>query len=156
MKSKTIASILLLAFLHSSTFAAESAPKPIKEAEPWQNNRLTSEQPFPARVVGVAQSWVGYQLLLEEVDKDPPRYCYVFVSQTRPLQYIETTKEDSAKIAQWRMEVPGVLVSDFNIDGKMFKLGSKFGREDLLRSAIEQTKREAEQAAPSNGDKHPK
>ena len=139
--------VVLISFISSArseepTFDSNSEAATEAESLPWKNNRLTADQPFPARVVGVMESWVGIQLLLEEIETDSPRYCYVFVAVNRPLKYFEQSKEESTKFMDRNKIQPGVLVSEFSHDG-IYKLGSRFGEKDLLLRAIAQTEQEA-------------
>jgi hypothetical protein len=127
------------------TFDSDSEAATEAESLPWENNRLTTDQPFPARVVGVMETWVGIQLLLEEIETDSPRYCYVFVALNRPLKYLELSKEESTKFMDRNKIQPGVLVSEFSHDG-VWKLGSRFGEKDLLLRAITRTKRVEQEA----------
>lgn len=103
----------------------------------WKGNRLTADQPFPAKVIGVAHTWVGYELLLEEVGVKKPRYCYTLVSSEIHLKYTLTTKMASPKLRlKWMMLPSGIPVSEFQYSKGGDKLGEKYGDDDLLRQAV--------------------
>ena len=110
--------------------------------ELWQGNRLTSEQPFPGKVIGIASSWVGYELLLEEIGVDKPRYCYTNIATTFSLNYTLTTKQASANLlinapkSKWLMLPKAILISEFNYEEGGHKLGKNYGGEDLLLQVI--------------------
>ncbi len=50
MKILTLISILLLTLQFCRA-----------DEELWKGNRLTADQPFPAKVIGVSHTWVGYE-----------------------------------------------------------------------------------------------
>jgi hypothetical protein len=108
----------------------------------WEKNRLTAGQPFSAKVIGVATSWVGYELLLEELREKNPRYCYVNVAITVFLQYTLTTRGASENLlinkptSKWTILPKGIPVSEFNYSGGGHKLGKKYGDDDLLLKAL--------------------
>ncbi|HEX5790459.1 MAG TPA: hypothetical protein VFY13_04860 [Luteolibacter sp.] len=137
----------LLAVGNGSAPACEPEAQPIQNDALWQGNRLTPDQPFPARVIGVAASWVGYQLLLEELDAESPRYCYVHVAATGALRYRQASKEQALQLAHWEEETTPLPVSEFSIDNKLHQLGERFGANDLLRRAAAMTAREKQAQA---------
>lgn len=108
----------------------------------WEENRLTAGQPFPAKVIGVAPGWVGYELLLEELDEKKPRYCYVNVAITFSLQYTLTTRGASENLlinkptSKWTILPKAIPVSEFSSSGGAHKLGKKYGNDDLLLKAL--------------------
>lgn len=124
---------------NKSGLKLEDDSKSQSKSQPWENNRLTHDQPFSARVIAVASSWVGYKLLLEEADVKSPRYCYVEIYRGGRLRYVLTDKDESSDMAT-RDKIEPVLVSDFSVEGGLFKLGRKFGEEDLLLTVIAESK----------------
>lgn len=117
-----------------------------ESSQPWQNNRLTKDQPFPAQVIGVADSWVGFALLLEEIGVESPRCCSVMVTHTSSLNYVMTTREEEMKGSLWRWLPEGVPVSSFSHEGLLYKIGAIYGEEDVLMTAISRTEKEKNQA----------
>ena len=113
----------------------------------WQANKITTNQPFPAQVIGAGSSWVGFDLLLEEIGVDSPRFCWVRIAMTFPIKYIVITKEDvsnrlNSEPKFFNQIKPPILVNDFNYVGTgLYKLGKKYAEEDLLRTAIANTKK---------------
>ncbi|MFT5634162.1 MAG: hypothetical protein ACI9SQ_001892 [Rubritalea sp.] len=126
-------------------FAEEQKPA-TKLSKLWNDGKITPEQPFKANVVGIVQSWVGYELLLKEVTDDAPRYCYVNIAMTFPIKYVETTKLKSSQLlinapnSKWTNIDPSILSSSFNYEKGVYKLGQKFGKNDLLLVAISNSK----------------
>ena len=114
--------------------------------ELWKNNKITTSQPFPAQVIAIKESWVGFELLLKEVNKETPRYCYINIAFTFDLNYQVTTLEKSEKLlinapkAAWQKLKKPTLVSDFNYTGSIYSLGKTFKEKDLLRQKTKQTK----------------
>jgi hypothetical protein len=126
----------------------------------WEKNRLTAGQPFPAKVIGVAPSWVGYELLLEELDEKKPRFCYVNVAITFALKYTLTTRGASENLlinkptSKWTILPKAIPVSEFNYSGGGYKIGKKYGDEDLLLRALA-NKRSAEKGGTGGSATRP-
>lgn len=124
----------------------------LKASEPlWENNKLTSAQPFPGKVLAVESSWGGYRLFIESMDESG-KYC---VAQVWPggggagLTYIELKKADLPKPDQPKPGVsvifidPPVEVSRFSWSMGVWKIGRIFGDEDCLKKIV---RREAEES----------
>src|SRR4051794_6054544 len=100
--------------LLSCTFAAHAGENL------WENDKITADQPFPARVCAVSPSWVGYQLLLEELGPEH-RLCIARLFMTMPLEYTlldvakgETPEWPERTEAGWTYITPGVEVAHFS------------------------------------------
>lgn len=112
------------------------------EEDVWKNNRLTVNQPFPAEVIAIATSWVGYELLLRELDAKEPRHCHVNVAINLGLHYTLTGLKASEKLllnaptTTWTMLPKPVSVNEFHYAAGAYKLGRNYGAEDLLMKAI--------------------
>lgn len=102
----------------------------------WHGNRTTPEQPFPARVVGVIPSWVGYALLLEEI-AEKPQYCIAYLWKTQNLVYKIVAGIDAFKkipnAATATYLTPGVEVDAFSWSIGVDTIGRRFGEQDLVR-----------------------
>lgn len=112
-------------------------------ASEWKDHKITKEQPFPARVIAIEGSWDGYELLLEELGVEKPRYCYVTIGVSLPMRYVLTTREKSKdlkmnKKTEWAFLEKPIEVSSFSWGQGVWKLGAKFGEEDLLRHRFRQ------------------
>jgi hypothetical protein len=135
---KTILSFTLFFFVIQLAQAIEKT---------WQDNKITTNQPFAAQVIGVGSSWVGYDLLLEEIGVDSPRFCFVRIAMTFPIKYIVITKEDASERLTsepkfFNQIKPPILINDFNYEASgLYKLGKKYGDKDLLIIAIANTKK---------------
>ncbi len=120
--------------------AAESDVE-AKKMRLWEGGRITPEQPFPARVVGVTSSWVGYALLLEEIKDEKPRYCIALLFATSKLDY--KIVPDKAAFAdfngvgasgKWATYLsPGVNVDNFSWGIGIDTIGRRFGEKDCVR-----------------------
>ena len=109
------------------------------EESVWRNDKLTPEQPFPARVVAVSASWVGYVLLLEEItDRETPTTCMATIgsqqityslhlSRNRCVQQMEHPKMHTVFLDR------PIAVTKFSWDKGVHKLGLAHGKEDALR-----------------------
>ena len=122
---------LLLSLFSFSAFAAEERF--------WSDNKITPDQPFPARVRAVAQSWVGYELLLEEIGGEQ-RLCFAHINVTLPLTYTivadtkkETAEEPKRKEAHWIYVSPAIEVDRFSWSLGPWRIGRIFGDDDILR-----------------------
>lgn len=121
---------LLLSAICLHSFAAEQ--------ELWTGNKMTSDQPFPARVRAVSQSWVGYVLLLEEIGGE--RLCFAEVNIMAPLTYTlvanpkqEAADEPKRKAAHWIYVSPAIDVDRFSWSIGPQRIGRIFGADDVLR-----------------------
>jgi len=122
--------LLLLGLLLSPSLRAAE--------EIWTGNKLTSAQPFPAAVRAVFASWVGYDLLLEELG-GRGRLCTVRVWATFPLEYkiVEDTAKELAaeperKKNGWTYVSPAIELDRFSWSLGPLKFGRIFGEEDIL------------------------
>ena len=123
------------------TTAAEEKQSPKEEKKFWTGNKLTQDQPFPARVIAVKPSWVGYHLLLEEMGSGE-RLCVARIWETTGLDYSllekskETVKEEFSVKDGWIYLTPGIDVNRFSWSIGAWKLGQTFGDEDLLSGVL--------------------
>lgn len=136
MRSRAVLSCLFLFPLASAALAEED--------KLWTGNKLTAALPFPAKVIAVQPSWVGYTLLLQEIAGEA-RLCEVMISITGGLQYAAPGKkldekanaifEAKQKEAHWTFLSPGVEVDRFSWSMGLVKLGRIFGEDDVLLKA---------------------
>ncbi|MHA3774494.1 hypothetical protein ACXR0O_23465 [Verrucomicrobiota bacterium sgz303538] len=127
----------VLTLLASSLFWCLSALQ--AEDNLWTGNKLTPAQPFPAKVSAVAQSWVGYDLLLDEIG-GARRQCIVRVWVSVPsLEYItldsakgETSEWPRRTQGGWTYITPGIEVDQFSWSVGVYKIGKVFRDEDIL------------------------
>ncbi len=126
------------------------------EAKLWSGNKLTPEQPFPARVRAVRIGWEGCSLLLEEVGGSQRRLC---IAELRVLQSIgygvikdtqaEEKAEEQRKKERWTYLSPAIEVTGFSWSIGAYTLGARFGEEDILAKTDkylkDKRKKEAEQ-----------
>ena len=107
----------------------------------WHGNRITPEQPFPARVIGVIPSWVGYALLLEEIADETPRYCVAYIRATQQLEYEIVASKDAFKdvpdSAKATYLTPGVEVDSFSWSIGVWTIGRRFGEQDLVTQSYQ-------------------
>lgn len=107
------------------------------ESKIWLDNKLTEDQPFPARVLAVLPSWVGYHLLLEEIN-GKERLCVAQAWITVGLRYrlLEepkvTIKETLTLEEGWIYLDPSIELSRFSWSIGAHRLGRVFGKDDLL------------------------
>lgn len=126
----------ILTFLAVSVFCCSNATR--AEEKTWSDNKITPEQPFPAKVCAVAPSWGGYHLLLEELG-GTHRRCIARLWMTAPLEYIvlDAAKGETAEWPQrtegWTYITPGIEVDRFSWSVGAWKLGRIFGNDDVLR-----------------------
>lgn len=103
----------------------------------WNRNKVTPDQPFPAKVCAIAPSWVGYHLLLEELG-GTHRLCIARLWMTAPLEYLilnaakGETPEYPQRTEGWTYITPGIEVDRFSWSIGIAKLGKIFGNEDML------------------------
>ena len=140
--------ILLLLPLLVLSFAETRA-----DGELWSKNKLTPDQPFPAKVLAILPSWVGYHLLLEEIG-GKQRLCVARVSETVGLEYRmlnETTRSVMKSLTVkdgWIYLTPSVDVNRFSWSIGAWKLGRIFREDDLLFRIVERKRKlKGEQAA---------
>ena len=104
----------------------------------WSGNKVTPDQPFPAKVCAIAPSWVGYHLLLEELG-GTHRLCIARLWMTAPLEYLilnaakGETPEYPQRTEGWTYITPGIEVDRFSWSIGIAKLGKNFGNEDMLQ-----------------------
>jgi hypothetical protein len=108
-------------------------------AEPpqlWHGNRITPEQPFPARVVGVIPSWIGYALLLKEITENSPRLCIATLWATADLNYTVVADTKAFKEVHDAQKAtyltPGVEIDSFSWTMGAFLIGRRFGDKDFV------------------------
>ena len=125
----------VLILLVMSAFCSSRAQA---EEKFWSGNKITPDQPFPAKVCAVATSWVGYHLLLMEIG-GTHRLCIARLWMTLPLDYtvLDTAKGETPEYPQrtegWTYVTPGIDVNRFSWSIGIAKLGKVFGEEDMLR-----------------------
>ena len=131
--------ILLFSILILSSCSSITNP----EDTIWVNNKLTKDQPFPAEVVGICESWVGFELLLKELGGQKPRLCYLNIASTFEINYkIISTFRESNKLlinspkAKWTIIKPGISVNDFSHKNQLYSIGKNFKEKDLLYQRI--------------------
>lgn len=139
---RTLALVFMACFL-AAILPSVQAEEPEREPRLWVNNKLTPEQPFPARVLAVSASWVGYTLLLEEItDKDMPLLCVAEIGYLKIKYSVDLARENSINRMKHEqmhttfLEKP-VAVSKFNWDCGVGNLGKIYGKEDALRGWYE-------------------
>lgn len=105
----------------------------------WTDNKITPGQPFPAKVRAVGRSWVGYNLLLEEIGGEH-RLCFAQLYITIPLSYTtvahpkqEQAEEPNRKEHGWTYVSPSIDVDAFSWSIGIFRIGRIFGDDDMLR-----------------------
>ena len=89
MAIRVFSTFFVVVIMASLTATAEEK----RSLKIWRDNKLTQDQPFPARVIAVKPSWVGYHLLLEEISGE--RLCVAQVWETTGLVYhsLDKSKE---------------------------------------------------------------
>lgn len=103
----------------------------------WQNNKLTSAQPFSAKVLAVNVTWVGYNLLLESIGNGKKKHCIAQVEMTRPLNYAGVKQAQLPKPGpEWQFLNPSVEVERFSWSMGVWRIGRIFGEEDCLKKAV--------------------
>ena len=135
-----------------------------EEARLWHDNKLTPEQPFPARVRvrAVWSGWEGCFLLLEEVGGSQERLCIAKIRVNISVDYTvvqDVKAEESAaelrKKERWIYLSPGIEVQGFSWSVGAYTLGDRFGDEDVLTKTVKYMNKkkaeEAEQVVPPNG-----
>ena len=105
----------------------------------WQDNRITQKQPFPARVLEVVPSWIGYSMLLEEITEGEPRYCIAKLWSTDELGYtIVKDRAEFKNVPGGHKAIllnPGVTVNDFRWDSRKhggLPIGPDLGENDFV------------------------
>lgn len=131
-----VRSPLLCSFLALFAFAVATVATAAEPTKLWHDNRITPEQPFPARVIGVIPSWIGYAVLLEEITEKEPRFCIATLWATADLAYtiVPDNKafqkvHDSQKATYL---TPGVEADGFSWSMDAYLIGSRFGDKDLV------------------------
>ena len=133
---------LILLFLPAAVGADEAEQVVMPEVLPplpiWQGNKLTPEQPFPARVKAISGSWVGYTLLLEEITEEKPgRACLAVIGYQQIAYHEYAPPECLKRMKHSRMHATffdaPAEVNRFRWDNGLYKLGHVAGREDSLR-----------------------
>lgn len=123
----------LLTILVSAITSVAARAEPVKL---WHGNRITPEQPFPARVIGVVPSWVGYTLLLEEITEKEPRYCIAKLWAAHGLKYTVVMDKKAFRDVHDSQKAthldPGVAVNDFSWSIGAFTIGRRFGDQDFV------------------------
>ncbi len=131
IRSALLRSIFALLAIAVATVASAAEPTQL-----WHGNRITPEQPFPARVVGVIPSWLGYALLLEEITEDSPHLCIATLWATADLSYkVVPAKEAFQKVHDSHKATyltPGVEVDSFSWSMGAFLIGRRFGDKDFV------------------------
>jgi hypothetical protein len=133
--SRLILCLCLLVSFAAATLAEETF---------WSDNKITVDQPFPAKVRAVSLAWSGYDLLLEEID-GANRLCIARLYIGRPLEYKIVSESDAKtemmKVAKltgnaWTHLSPGIDVNRFSWSIGAWRLGGNFGEVDLLRKVV--------------------
>lgn len=141
MRSGALPSHCLFAL---SVLIAGLWPSPTKANEDiWKGNKLTSEQPFPAKVRAIQGMWTGCSLLLEEIG-GTGRLCFAHVWISDPVQYIpvedvkkEVAKEGERKKAGWVYLSPAAELDRFSWTMSPHSIGRDLGDRDLLRRSLD-------------------
>lgn len=130
------------------------------ETKLWSDNKLTSEQPFSARVRAIRIGWEGCSLLLEELGGSKHRLCIAEVRALQSIGYgtIKDTKaeekaEEQRKKEGWTYLSPAIEVSGFSWSIGAHVLGARFGEDDILMKTAKRlenkTKEDGRKATPS-------
>jgi hypothetical protein len=107
----------------------------------WTDNKITVDQPFPAKVRAVSQKWEGYDLLLEEIGGER-RLCFARVWIGSPLEYRIVTDSDAKKEAtndpahpavEWIHVSPAIDIDRFSWSLGPWRIGRIFGDDDVLK-----------------------
>ena len=130
-----------------------------EEARLWHDNKLTPEQPFPARVRAVWSGWEGYFLLLEEVGGSQGRLCIAKIRVNISVDYtvVQDVKAEESAMAlrkkeRWIYLSPGIEVQGFSWSVGAYTLVDRFGDEDILTKTVKymnKKKAEAEVVTPN-------
>lgn len=135
---------------HSGTGSAEEAlevvgggevPDLIDESptELWENDKFTRAQPWPGRVIAVYASWMGYTLLVTDLESES-RLCLVTINVMGSIIYRELMGETLKRRARAASAIalsPGIEVGRFSWSVGPYSLGKRFGEADLLRQTAE-------------------
>src|SRR4029434_4373236 len=112
------------------------------DEEIWKGNKLTSEQPFPAKVRAILGMWTGCSLLLEEVG-GAGRLCVAHVWMSDPVQYVliedikkEATLEGERKKAGWVYLSPAIELDRFSWTMSPHSIGRGLGDQDILQRSL--------------------
>jgi hypothetical protein len=127
-----------------------------EEARLWHDNKLTPEQPFPARVRAVWSGWEGCFLLLEEVGGAQGRLCIAKIRVNISVDYTvvqdvkaEENSVELRKKERWIYLSPGIEVKGFSWSIGAYTLGDRFGDEDILTKTVKyMNKKKAEESEP--------
>lgn len=105
--------------------------------ELWHDNKLTTAQPFPGKVLAVNVTWVGCNLLIESMGDGEKKHCIAQVQLNGPLGYREVAQADLPKPGVgWQFLNPPVEVERFSWSMGPWKIGRIFGEEDCLKKAV--------------------
>lgn len=149
---KTLLSCITLSILTSLSGWAEGG-------DIWTDDRITSEQPFRANVIGAKNTWVSVQILLESHEK-PKKYLVADIHANanqkiiyRPLkaadkqQMVEEAHKEGARTG-WHIITPGVGVHEFSW-ASIYRTGQAFGDDDIVRRKWLHQKKKSEATEPA-------
>ena len=123
--------ILFLAFIGS--LRAE-------EVKFWHEGRITPEQPFKAKVIGIRHGWGWDTLILREEGEG--RYCLAtFGNPLGEYKTVEIKDFDQAAMIKSGaiFLTPGIEVSRFSWSMSIWKHGKIFGEEDSARRHLKKS-----------------
>ncbi len=106
----------------------------------WTNDRITPDQPFPAKICAVANLWPGYDLLLEEIGGGRlcvARLWHSMVPQYSILDLTVSQKRDAPTIGGvWIHLTPSIEIARFSWSMGVFPIGRRF-EDDLLAQSLQ-------------------
>jgi len=106
----------------------------------WENNKITTAQPFPGKVIAVESSWGGYRLFIESLEGGERKYCVaqVWPGGSPKLSFQMVEKAELPQASERHIFLtPAVEVNRFSWSMGVWKIGKVFGDEDCLLKVIE-------------------
>lgn len=108
--------------------------------ELWANGRISAEQPFKAKIIGVRPGWDT--IMMKEED-GKGRYCFASVGSTLSYKIVSPKEFDRAKQIKHGATflTPPVEVGRFSWSMGIWLHGRRFGEKDAVTKYLESQER---------------
>lgn len=117
----------------------------------WDGNRFTEDQPFFGKVVAVQSHWSGYNVLIENIEKDGD-YLVAYIWINEPVRYTQIDAKQRMVFLESAIQIePNVEVERFSWCMGPHLLGKQFGENDLIAKSIKsKTPKQSSHTTPAS------
>ena len=118
----------------------------------WADGKITPEQPFPCKVIGVVPSWGGAIIILQE-DGEKSRYCVAnLIMGAFTYQIVESNNFDKKEWIEKNATFiePSAEIEHFSWSLGIHRIGRTFGEEDFVGSWYAESRKREQLPLPNH------